>query len=822
MVSKRISHIAIVALAAAACSKTAPSSTAHRDGSTETGGSGGTSAGSTGGTATGGVTGASGGVTGTVDGGATSGVDGGAGGASGGHVDGGASGGVTGGAGISGAQDASSDGAIGATGGSAAGGSAGSGSGGDTGSAPPSGLLVDLLSHPENAALTDATPKFGWIVNATGAGATQGAYRILVGSSALLLGSDTGDLWDSGKVVSGQSVNVAYAGKPLSAKATYFWKVETWDATQAVSGWSAPQTFVMAAALGAYATATEALLTTHVAPSSVATVGSGHVFIDFGRDAFGWLELTIDAPTSGAIVQVNLGEKAAGQSVDTNPGATIRSAKSTVTLQQGVHTYRVVVPAESGTVNPPAAIGNVMPFRYVEVLNSPVTLTATAASQIAVTSPFDPSASTFSSSNANLDAIWNLSKYTIFATTFAGMYVDGDRERTPYEADTYIHQLGHYAVDRQFALARASHEYLLGHPTWPTEWKQHSIFTAWTDWMYTGNTDSLAQAYATLANQKLLTQYLGSDGLLHTGSICATAGGSCGPIVDWPSGERDGFEFADVNTVVNAFYCRNLQQMADIATALGKTADATKYTAMAQTAIAALNQNLVSAATGLYVDGAGSTHSSLHANMIPLAFGLVPADHAARVTAFVKSRGMVCSVYGAQYLLEALYTAGEADAALSLMTASTLRSWNNMIKAGATMTMEAWDVSLKSNLDWNHAWGAAPANIVARYILGVTPAAPGFAVAALHPQLGSTLTHADGVVPTIRGPVHVTLDRTAGTGFTTTFTLPANMSANVALPAPAGATCTPVLDGKPASTSVSGGVSWISSVGSGPHELHCQ
>src|SRR5581483_10293173 len=154
---------------------------------------------------------------------------------------------------------------------------------------------------------------------------------------------------------------------------------------------------------------------------------------------------------------------------------------------------------------------------------------------------------------------------------------------------------------------------------------------------------------------------------------------------------------------------------------------------------------------GLYVDGEGTTHSSLHANMFPLAFGLVPADRAAGVTAFVKSRGMVCSVYGAQILLEALFARQEADAALALMTASTLRSWNNMIAAGATMTMEAWDVSLKSNLDWNHAWGAAPANIVGRAVLGVTPASPGFAVASIHPQLGSLLTHADGVVPTIRG-----------------------------------------------------------------------
>ena len=103
---------------------------------------------------------------------------------------------------------------------------------------------------------------------------------------------------------------------------------------------------------GTYATATEALITTHVAPVTAATVGSGHTFFDFGQDAFGWLELTVDAATAGTVIKVNVGEKASGQSVDLNPGATIRSATSSVTLQQGTHTYRVVVPTDSGTADP--------------------------------------------------------------------------------------------------------------------------------------------------------------------------------------------------------------------------------------------------------------------------------------------------------------------------------------------------------------------------------------------------------------------------------------------------------------------------------------
>lgn len=144
-----------------------------------------------------------------------------------------------------------------------------------------------------------------------------------------------------------------------------------------------------------------------------------------------------------------------------------------------------------------------------------------------------------------------------------------------------------------------------------------------------------------------------------------------------------------------------------------------------------------------------------------------------------------------------------------------------MINVGSTITMEDWDVSLKSNLDWNHAWATAPANIVARYTLGVRPAAPGFATAIIHPQLGSLLSHVDGVVPTIRGPIHVIVSRGASAQFTMTVTLPANMTAQVALPITSGQTCSPILDGKAATATVSGGTSWISPVGSGTHQLSC-
>ncbi|HEY8926567.1 MAG TPA: family 78 glycoside hydrolase catalytic domain, partial [Polyangia bacterium] len=636
----------------------------------------------------------------------------------------------------------------------------------------------------------------------------QTAYRILVASSKALLDAGTGDLWDSGKTASNASVNVSYAGKALAAGGTYQWKVQTWNGKDVASAWSPAQTFTMAASLGSYSTPAPPVEQTPVAPVTMTQVASGRYFLDFGRAAFGWLELTFNATTSGTL-SVTLGEKASGQAVDTNPGGSIRAEKVSVAFQAGQRTYKVQAAKNGGTIAIPASLGVVMPFRYVEITGAPIALTKDSARQIAVAYPFDDGAASFRSSNANLDKVWELSRHSIIATTFADIYVDGDRERKPYEADAYIQQLGHYGVDRDYAIARKSHEYLMTNATWPTEWKFHSIMMAWADWMYTGNLESLSKQYAALKQSKTLESYANADGLLDTGALM--------DIVDWPETERDGYVLTPVNTVVNSFWCYVLGLMADLANALGNTADATRYRNLAATATAALNAKLFNASTSLYVDGQTSTHSSLHANLFPLAFHLVPAERQAKVTSFVTSRGMACSVYGAQYLLEALFAVGQPDAAISLLTATNDRSWMNMLTVGSTITLEAWDAKYKSNLDWNHAWGAAPANIVPRYVLGVRPASPGFAKAIVAPQPGS-LGHVEGTVPTIRGPIQVSVDAQPPA---LTVTIPANMTADVAIPA-STATCAPLLDDQPAMGTVSGGTTWVTAVGSGRHTLRCR
>lgn len=83
-----------------------------------------------------------------------------------------------------------------------------------------------------------ARPRLSWEVYSEERGQKQTAYQILVASSEANLKNDIGDLWDSKKVTSDQSVNVVYKGAKLRSRMRCFWKVRIWDKDGVLSHWS--------------------------------------------------------------------------------------------------------------------------------------------------------------------------------------------------------------------------------------------------------------------------------------------------------------------------------------------------------------------------------------------------------------------------------------------------------------------------------------------------------------------------------------------------------------------------------------------------------
>lgn len=539
------------------------------------------------------------------------------------------------------------------------------------------------------------------------------------------------------------------------------------------------------------------------APVSIIAVDSNTHLVDFGRVSFGNLELDPPSGVRGKI-RIHFGEDLANGRVNRNPPGTVRYGSTTAVLREGEPTIAAPPPDHRNTEqdspkHPPAILtpeeyGVVLPFRWVEIEGWPGQLLSAHIKRRSLFSEsWDDDAAAFESSDPMLNKIWDLSRYAIKATTFAGVYVDGDRERIPYEADSYLNQLSHYATDNDLQMARETFDHLMRYPTWPTEWAPHMIFMAHADWMHTGDTAWLASRYEALKS-KLLLDRKGRDGLIRSDRQQIRKI----DIVDWPRSERDGYVFTSVNTVVNAFHIHALRLMAELAAALGKIGEADNFSREADRTHGAFQKTLFDDNAGNYRDGIDTEHTSLHASLFPLAFGLVPAEHRGDVTNWLAARGMRCSVYAAQYLLEGLFVNGAGARALELITAPGDRSWRHMVESGATITWEAWDHKYKPNQDWNHAWGAAPANLLPRFVLGAQAASPGWESVRIRPVPGE-LTFARGKIPTPRGPISV--DWKNGETFELLLSLPDGMEAQVELPGNGG---TVFLDGSAVQAIVKG------------------
>ncbi len=99
-------------------------------------------------------------------------------------------------------------------------------------------LRCEDVANPLGIDIT--RPLLSWQMEDERRNAKQSAYRILVGTSADGITHEKGDVWDTGKIASQQSLHVPYSGPPLQARHRYYWAVEIWDATGDLSASSKP------------------------------------------------------------------------------------------------------------------------------------------------------------------------------------------------------------------------------------------------------------------------------------------------------------------------------------------------------------------------------------------------------------------------------------------------------------------------------------------------------------------------------------------------------------------------------------------------------
>lgn len=71
-------------------------------------------------------------------------------------------------------------------------------------------------------------PRLSWALKSNTRGQKQTAYQVIASTSLENIEANKGDQWDSQNVISSNSIQVLYQGKPLASGTRYYWKVRVW------------------------------------------------------------------------------------------------------------------------------------------------------------------------------------------------------------------------------------------------------------------------------------------------------------------------------------------------------------------------------------------------------------------------------------------------------------------------------------------------------------------------------------------------------------------------------------------------------------------
>jgi len=102
-------------------------------------------------------------------------------------------------------------------------------------------LKCDYLADP--IAVENQHPLLSWQITSAQKAKNQKSYRVIVASTPALLAQRKGDYWNSGKILSANSTQVAYGGKPINSRQKVYWAVMVWDEKDQPSGWSTTATW---------------------------------------------------------------------------------------------------------------------------------------------------------------------------------------------------------------------------------------------------------------------------------------------------------------------------------------------------------------------------------------------------------------------------------------------------------------------------------------------------------------------------------------------------------------------------------------------------
>lgn len=568
-----------------------------------------------------------------------------------------------------------------------------------------------------------------------------------------------------------------------------------------------------------------------IAPASVTALGGGAYLVDLGKVYAGVPRIQFRGGEPGQLVTM-MGGFMLGENGRVDP-----------TKNQNTNLgFLAEMSGADWTWAPAEYFG----FRYFQVENAPHPITTQNFTFVVRHSAMDDTRSSFESPHATLNAVWELMKRSLLVCAQEEFVDTPTREKGGFLGDGAIMSTVAMPVMYERLLSRRQlNEFIASMDQfWNTEanrgrinavypnndngrdipdYTQAFLVWAWDYYMETGDLAFLRERYAHLRS---VAEYVHRSRVPETGLITNLPGGSgqyARGIIDWPASMRYGYDMrTTARAVINHWAYADFELMSRIAAAVGNEEDRLLYRSRADELKRAINGKLLNAegvyVDGLNADGTPSTNVSQHANMFPLALGMVPEANRASVIAKVKELQIRVGMVTVLFLVRGLGEAGEGEHLVELFTnAEWPAGWARTLALGGTATWESWIANTDGNSQ-SHAWGAAGLDGYLRYILGVKPAKPGYEDVQIKPlAFGTKLPWARGKFPTDRGDIAVGWNRTADR-YTLTVTLPVNVSSFVHVPRGAGAGNVVRVDGANV-TGVADGAYLKVPVGSGTHTI---
>ena len=469
---------------------------------------------------------------------------------------------------------------------------------------------------------------------------------------------------------------------------------------------------------------------------NVTVKGLGSIQLDFGRENAAWLEF--DSPDLTGAVEMSIGEY--------NEPEEIPAPKTAAPIKYG-NTYRL-------ELNSQLYEGVRFGWIHVNSYTSPWHITGLRL--VCQNKPANYNGS-FSCSDPMLTRIWYDGAYTVklnLEANYIGAILVDRGDRIAWTGDDHCAQAAALAAFGNYDFIKENIDSTANNDNGIASYGLYWVLSLIDYYKYTGDAATLG-GYITNVESTL-------DGAYAAFGTNPNLG-----FYGWDERLGAGFENPNCPEAENAYEMLSIQSWSAFAAAMGaygRTDLQTKYNGYASQKIAALRQNSRwYQSFGLHACADAVNTGLLNASEKNAIFAQQFTDRVNRVS---------FSGFNQYFVIQAFAGLDKYDDGLS----SINDLWGSEINYGGTTFFEvsrpSWNAAIGINTpvpncqcgftSLCHPWSAGVVKWISEEVLGIQPAAPGFAAYQILPHPGSSLTCVSGQMPTPFGNIEASFNLTNG------------------------------------------------------------